>query len=49
MKKVNRIVFVRFCVTMFVQAFSTLDRKPIGTGEILFDAPERGKDDGDHC
>ena len=27
MKKVDRIVFVSFCVNMFVQAFSTLERK----------------------
>ena len=27
MKKVDRIVFLSFCVTTFVQAFSTLERK----------------------
>ena len=53
MKKVGRIVFVSLCVSMFVQAVSTLEKKktagPIETGEIPSDAPEREKVDGAHC
>ena len=51
-EKVGRIVFASYCVSMLVQAFFDSGEKTsilIETGEILFDGPERKKDNGAHC
>ena len=46
-------MFLSFCVSIFVQAFSTLEKKKtaglIGTVEILFERRSGEKDDDAHC